>query len=83
MRGDFLAVNVGDMHDGKMNPFVVLELSRRERLGPEKTAASRETSAARATEGGMAALRRLLRLLRRDGSGEVLPKGHRRHLDPR
>ena len=94
MRSHLLAVNVGDdpmidpqgdgMHDGKMNPLVVLELSRRNPF-EQGHAADRTRTVAGTLRGavhrppGDASFNDLPWA----ESGEVLDQSHFRHLDPR
>jgi hypothetical protein len=82
MSDEFLGVNVDAMHDGKANPFVVLELSRRDPFTRDERPSDSEPGQP-AMPGRIARWRRLLRLAGPGASGEALAKGDRRHLDPR
>ena len=72
------------MHDGKMNPLVVLELSRRDPFDHHERQQATATAVSRTMHRLLVAVwRRLLRRPVPDGSGEVIANGHRRHFNPR
>ena len=88
---DLLAITVGDgrtrpnpkgveMHDGKMNPLFVIELSRRGWAQPDDRAERPYAQPRRSAPGRVAAWKRLVRVFPPEPS-ETLSNGHRGHLD--